>query len=202
MELPDTYERKKISIVLVVLLILAGGFFTIRYLREKELVRQMAQNQAASSPQTVSPTIEVPSGIYTISPSQSTIKSGEVLALTLQFEAPGKKLDGSDVFLRFDPVFLDIDENFTYGTYFMTYPRVTVDTVKGEVKVTGFRSSQVATVNQPTVFFVARFTGRQTGRTAVSFEYQEGRTNLTTLVEKGTSKNILSQVFPATITIE
>lgn len=199
MELPDTNEQKKIGMVLLVLVLLVAGFFLLRKGRTVPVENKTVQTVPTIA---VSPTSVASSGIYTILPSQSTIKSGATLALTVQFEAPGKRLDGSDVFLRFDPVYLDIDENFTYGTYFMTYPRVTVDKIKGEVKVTGFRSSQVATLNQPTVFFVVRFTARQIGRTAVSFEYQKGRTNLTTLVEKGTSKNILNQVFPASITIE
>jgi len=202
MELPDTHEQKKFGIVLLVLILLVGGFVAIRVFRERKLARQLTQNQVVSPSQIVSPSPDVPPGVYTILPSQSTIKSGATLALTVQFEAPGKKLDGSDVFLRFDPVFLDVNENLVFGDYFSTYPRVTIDRVKGEVKVTGFRTNQTAPITTATAFFTIAFTGKQAGNTAVSFEFAKGKTNLTTLVEKGTSRNILGKVYPAAIRIE
>lgn len=199
MELPDTHERKKLGMVILVLAILVVGFFLLRKGRTVPVENKTVRTVPTIA---VSPTPAPPSGIYTILPSQSTIKIGESVALVVKFEAPGKRLDGSDVFLRFDPAFLDVGENLVFGDYFSTYPRVTIDRIKGEVKVTGFRANQTAPLTTAAALFTIAFTGKQAGNTAVSFEFAKGKTNLTTLVEKGTSKNILNQVFPATITIE
>jgi len=50
--------------------------------------------------------------------------------------------------------------------------------------------------------FYLKVKALKAGETVLSFDYQEGRTNLSNVVEKGTSKNILGSVENARIVIE
>lgn len=194
-------EFKKILIVISILILLTIGLFILRRERKKA-VEQAIKNIVPSRKELQTPTTtpEVLSGVYKIVFEKESISVGESVNASISFTTDSRILSGSDVILFFDPVFLEPEEDLVVGDYFESYPRKLVDKTKGIIKVTAFGGNGQI-VSTPTTLFTVTFKGKKSGTTTVSFDFVKGRTNLTTLVEKGTSKNILGEVYSATLTI-
>jgi len=57
-------------------------------------------------------------------------------------------------------------------------------------------------MESPVMLFTIPFTAKNTGKVTLSFDFQKGKTNLTTLIEHQTSRNILGQADPVNLTVE
>lgn len=195
-------EYKKIFIVVLVLIILTIGLFILRRERKKTLEEALKKETASTGEELQAPTItpEVLSGVYKIIFEKGNISVGESVGTSASFTTDSRILSGSDVILSFDPAYLEVEGDIKPGDYFSSYPRKLVDNAKGIVKATAFGGSGQI-VSQPTTLFTVTFKAKKEGTTTLSFDFAKGRTNLTTLVEKGTSKNILGNVYGATLTI-
>lgn len=147
------------------------------------------------------PTQEKLIGRMTFNNVPKKVKERESFSLTVDFTAPDKRLDGADAAVSYDPNFLEVEE-ITQGPYFHEYPRKTIDHENGKVKVTAFRAKDESPIRNSVTLFYLKVKALKAGETVLSFDYQEGRTNLSNVVEKGTSKNILGSVENARIVIE
>lgn len=204
MEKRNFLELVKIATVGTVLLLLLGGALLLRQAsRKKKEVFQVPPTPTSSVTRlpTSSPTLYPTIGKYFLTPESNQVKIDQTFELSLVFSAPGKILDGGDVILRFDPVFLETLE-IIEGDYFNLYPRKTIDNKIGSVKITGIRTKVDTPLSETASFAKISYRAKKTGTTQVTFDFVKGKTNRTTLVEKGTSQNILGSVFPVTITIE
>lgn len=202
-------QNKDLGKILVVLLILAVLFLGIIWLRNKntQVVKSPSETKKEDREQvtvqkpTVIPTVNKNVASYSLVPSQSKVNLGQNVVLSVNFDTLGKKIDGADAVLRFDPNFLESDKNIQPGDYFEVYPRKDVDNTGGFIKVSAFSVKNEDTKGKITLFQVA-FKAKKAGKTEVRVEFQKGTTNLSTLVEKDTSKNILGRVGNATIIIQ
>lgn len=200
-------EHHKIIFVIGILIILAVGIFIIRSQKQKEVekITQTVVNQ--SEKKVISPTIppvqfDKP-GTYQLILSVQKVKVGEKFEAKLQFLAKDKIIFGSDVIIRFDPTLLEVkQENIIVGDYFTNYTRKTVDMTKGLVKVTAIRPKEALPMTDYVVFATISLTAKKSGMGKIDFDFQKGKTNLTTLVEQGTSRNILGEAKGGTIIIE
>ena len=204
-------EKKKIFMVLVVLFVLLGVLIFTRFQRTtSEKTGNITTDKTSEKPLLTPTTSPMPTptlgqleGNYTISVSNSNIAIGDIVRADIAFTASGKQLAGSDVHLRFDPELLEANENLESGNYFSSFPRKQIDNQTGIIKVTGYNpvSTDVLSDN-PVTFFVVEFKAKKSGTARISFDFQPGKTNLTTLVEKGTSRNILGKINEAALTIK
>lgn len=194
-------ESKKIFLVTGVLAILLIGIFVIRWQRQKSLSQDGKTGEVTTAKKTPTPTFEPVTGVYYALPSQKSVKAGGKVSVNVAFVAEGKKLDGSDVILKFDPNFLVADKSLVFGDYFSNYPRKEVDNSKGIIKVTGFTPKKADPITVLTSLFTVTFQAKKTGTTKITFDFVKWATSTTTLVEKGTSKNLLGTANEAVLTI-
>lgn len=192
-------ETKKIGVVVVVLVILLVGILVIRKLRKPAVVPATTNQTVVPSPTQI---LEVPPGVYSIELNPKSIKIDEKTEAKIIFTARDKKIAGSDIILKFNPDYLEADEKVTTGDFFASFPRNSVNNKEGLIKVIGFSSVSDNAVESPVTVFTVLFKAKKAGSTKISFDFALGRTNLTTLVEKGTSRNILGTVKDALVTIE
>ncbi|MBI5452711.1 hypothetical protein HY945_04560, partial [Candidatus Gottesmanbacteria bacterium] len=101
-----------------------------------------------------------------------------------------------------DPNYLTADNNLIFGPYFDSYPRQEVDNTAGIIKVSGYSPKDLSPLTSATSFFSVSFQAKKKGSGNVVVDFQAGKTNLSTLVERGTSKNILGVVGNEKIVIE
>jgi hypothetical protein len=192
-------ESRKIIIVGAFLLVLLGAAVILRSQRNVALQQTFRKIEAVIP----TPTPDIYVGSYLLEPDKKEFKTGDNFSLTVSFDRKAKKLYGADAILKFDPAYLSADTNLTLGTYFDNYPRREVDNNKGYIKVTGFRLQKSQEDNiENGMLFVANFKAKKSGFTTISLEYQKGKTNQSTLVEAGTSQNILGNANTVKLNIE
>ncbi len=203
MELMKKNEYKKIFIVLIVLITLLVGIVLLR------MQRELAMKKTAETPTieqkeevTPTPTMYAMPGKYTIELSKTNISLGENVEDKIMFYAEGKVLDGSDVILKFDPEVLTAGDISQKGEYFNHYPREYIDNQKGVIKVSGYTLDLQSPMDSPVLLFSIPFTAKNSGQTTLSFDFQQRKTNLTTLIEHQTSRNILGQTDTVSLTVE
>ena len=199
-------ETKKIGIVVLVLVILLVGILIIRQQRKMPAGISTANTTSLEdiSYEEATPTIikEIPIGVYSIELEPKNIKIGEQTVANISFSAKDKNVTGTDIVLRFNPEFLEAGEDIVTSDYFSNYPRREANNKDGLVKVTGFSPVNGAIEDRLVSVFTVKFKGKKAGSTKISFDFELGKTNMTNIVEKGTSKNILGQVREAIVLIE
>lgn len=199
-------ETKKIGIVVIVLVILLVGILVMRQQRRlpESVSTTNTTSQADINYEEATPTIikEIPPGIYTIELEPKNIRVGEETSAGISFTAKDKNVTGTDIVLRFNPEFLEAGESIVTSDYFSNYPRREVNNKDGLIKVTGFSPVNGSVEDRTVNVFTVKFKGKKGGSTKISFDFELGKTNMTNIVEKGTSKNILGQVREAIVLIE
>lgn len=191
-------ETKKIGLVVIVLVILLVGILVIRQ------QRRLPESVSTTNTTEATPTVikEVPPGVYTIEIAPKSIKVGESTSANIMFSAKDKNITGTDVILRFNPEYLEAEEDVVTGDFFSNYPRKEISSKDGLVKVTGFSPVNGSVEDRSVSVFTVKLKGKKAGSTKIGFDFQLGKTNMTNIVEKGTSKNILGQVKEAIVLIE
>lgn len=199
-------ETKKIGIVVLVLVILLVGILIIRQQRKptESITTSNTTSQADINYEEATPTIikEIPIGVYSIELEPKNIKIGEQTIASISFTAKDKNVTGTDIVLRFNPEFLEAGKDIVTSDSFSDYPRVEANNKDGLVKVTGFSPVNGSVEDRTVNVFTVKFKGKKAGSTKISFDFELGKTNMTNIVEKGTSKNILGQVREAIVLIE
>lgn len=189
-------RSQKIILALFILVVLLLGFLYLRRSKETRVAVKPAEPSKA-----VQPTPYPLSGSYQITLSKNKYKVGEIVTAAIGFTAPNKRIFGTDIVLHFDPKTLEAAAKLSVNDYFQNYPRQEVDKGKGLIKVTAF-GPKGDVVSTDVNVFVATFTAKKAGTTSLSFDFEKRKTNLTTLVEEGTSRNILSEANPVPVVVE
>ncbi len=203
MDIHKAKEYKKILIVAIILGVLLLVVFFVRRQKQLEMNRVLQRNKmSASQNQEGQKKDQSLTGVYKITPDKSRIKVGEIVTVKISFQAPEKIIFGTDIRLSFDPKLLQAEENILLEDVFQSYPRREVDNVKGSVKVTGFMAKDQTVANDFRDVLTISFKALQSGVASLNLDFEKGKTNLSTLVEKGSSKNVLGKVIPVEITIE
>lgn len=191
-------ENRKIILVIIVLVILIGGIFLIRRERQLMLTANMVKN-AGSLPETSPIQFELVAGQF-IQPVHLLKKVGDSFNLDIILTAPGRKLDGADTILKYDPSLVEVTD-IKPGEFFTNYPRKTIDQVKGEVRVTGFSPKDSKANGDNFIFFTLEVKALKKGTAKFDFGFEKYKTNLSTVVENKTSRNLLGKVTGSTVSI-
>lgn len=197
--MPNNPEMKKVILVVMVFVILLVGLLIVRFAGNK------TNKRFAKIEPTKPITISEPAGNKTKIPENSyagqmrfnnipkSIKVGTEFEITVDFSADGKALDGADAIIRFDKSRIEMVE-ITDGEYFQLYPRKTIDNENGVVKVTAFQSRDDKPIKNQITLFTLKLKAKKAGTTPLTFDYIKGKTNLSTVVDKATSQNILGSI--------
>lgn len=188
---------RKIGIVYGLLIVLLVIALFVRFWRGNSLNNSITQN---NNGRVVSSNPVLYSGSYSLSADVTVYKAGDKVNVTVYFEAPGKQLDGADVVLHFDSSVIGATV-ISPGTYFRLMPRKEIDDKNGTLYITALDTGTNGPLTGKTSLAVISFTARKAGTTQINFDFTEGGTAKTTLIEHGTSKNILGEAKGITIKI-
>lgn len=191
-------DFQKIILVVIILLVLLIGLVMVRGTKKTTLNNTL--NKTVDKKPTATVTKVPLIGKYIFSENSKSVKVGEKFSLVIEFNTPGKILTGADALLFFDPKLLQI-ESVTQGGYFKEYPRKAIDNNKGELKITAFMSRDQNKITGNVPLATLNFKALKSGKTQVKFDFVAGSDNRSTLVEKGTSRNLLGSVGLANIVI-
>lgn len=130
-------------------------------------------------------------------PTNVKLSVGQKDTMSVMVDAPRANLAGGDAVIRYDPQTVAVSD-IVNGGFFDQLPRTTVDQQRGIIKVTGFSPTLQET---GATFFSFTLTALQPGQSQFHIEYEQDRSDLSTLVERGTSKNILTGVQDSVVRI-
>lgn len=194
--------KYKIIVILAILIILLVGIWFLRQ-DDKNAIPQISpdkqnetrQEQTNTSIEDVSPTIDESqlTAKYKLAYSPSIVHVGDTVRLKIILSAVGELLDGSDIRLQFDPALLQVQGEIDQTSLFQSFPQKSVDNKAGSIKMIAFggltdplqQDEQIVTIN---------FQAMQKGSAHIWFDFRKGSTNTSTVVQKGTSKNVLGSV--------
>ncbi len=200
---PSFSTAKKIGVVygfLVILVVIALGvrFWQGRNLKNSHTTSNITSNITSSKK------IEKKAswtGKISLVSNATSFKIGDNVDLQVVFEAKGKKLDGADFVLLYNPKVLTA-VGFSEGKTFNLYPRKDIDNKLGMVKVTALDSTSSVQFSAEKVSLgVLHMQAKSAGSATVSFDFSAGGTNKTTLIEQSTSQNILGVAEGITIKV-
>ena len=194
-----TKDLLKIVVVVLILLILISTIIVLRIKRRLPSKIEIGQKSSI----TTSGTNEgVRANSMFLVASPGNVQVGSSIKIAAAFYAPGKSLAGADVIVIFDPAYFSSGNatELETGIYFSSYPAKSVDNEKGIIRLTAFRGG-TDPASSAHVIFSTILKAKKTGKTEIKLDYLSGSTNRSTLVEKGTSKNILSGVSNAVVEI-
>ncbi len=142
------------------------------------------------------------SGKVSLAADKISYRVGENIEVAILYAAPGKKLDGIDVVLRYDPRIVSV-LGFTEGNTFKIYPRKDIDNKEGSVTVTALDSTSVEALPQNKLALgKLQLLAQKAGTAQINFDFTTGGTNKTTLIEAASSQNILGEATGVTIRVE
>lgn len=201
---PKSVELKKIMIVCAILLVLVMGAVWLRMQRQSSVgENNQGGKTVVTKPVIPSVTLFETPGMYTITLSDDKVSLGGEVTAELTFFADKKILDGSDVILRFNPQYLAVEEgSLTTGGYFDQYPVKITDNDSGLLKVSGYTLNTHAPMTAPEKFLSVTFRAKKKGATSLSLDFGRGKTEMSTLVESKTSRNLLGKAEKSDLTIE
>lgn len=201
---PSTVKKIGVVYGLLVVLILVALF--IRFWQGKNIKTPTStttnQIPIAKNYDVIPTVVKSPlTGKISLQANSSSIKIGETGNLSILFEAPGSKLDGIDIVLRYDPRIINV-LGFSEGNYFKLYPRKDINNDLGVVKVTALDSASSSVLSQEkTELGTIQFRAKTAGVSQVNFDFITGATGQTVLTQQGTSQNILGSASGVTIRV-
>ena len=193
-------EFKKIISVFLILLVLLIVAVFLRY-RQSRLLEMSQKKSEQMQVEQETMEIEKPGGRMMILPTTDTVSLNEEFEVTVTLSADGLVLDGADAIVSFDPEKLEA-VSIRESSLFSSYPRKTTDNSAGEVKITGFGNPDRKELEQESDFAYITFRAISPGEAMINFEFEPGKTNLSVMVEKDTSKNVLGEVSGGAVDIK
>ncbi len=191
-------ENRKIILVIIILALLVGGIILIRRERQLMLTANMVKN-SGNLPEVGKAQFELVASQY-LQPAHLLKKTGETFSLAVVITAAGRQLDGADTIIKYDPKLVEVTDIIP-GEFFTNYPRKTIDQVNGVIKMTGFSPKDANADGDNFIFFTIEAKALVSGTAKFDFEFEKGKTNLSTVVESKTSRNLLGKVTGATVSI-
>lgn len=146
-------------------------------------------------------TLIPPKTSFTLSPNQGQFKTGQEFEVAIILKTD-QEINGADALLTFDSQALEIIE-IRPGPVFPLYPRKDINLEKGQVVITGVKTSKDSQVfTQPMTFATIVLKGKIAGQTTLDFVFTKGETSGSTIIESQNSTNILEKVYNGSYTIK
>lgn len=203
--------KYKVILVLSILVVLSVGIWVLRQNDKNKMLYQSPPNrddtvgneQVDKSIEDVSPTIDESqlTAKFKLTYLPSVVHVGDTVTLKIILSAVGELLDGSDIRLQFDPAFLQVQGEIEPTSLFQSFPQKSVDNTAGLIKMIAF-GGMTDPLQQDEEMVTINFQTMQKGRAHIWFDFRKGSTNTSTVVQKGTSKNLLGFVDDIYVPIE
>lgn len=135
------------------------------------------------------------SAALSLSPATGTFNQGCSFSLNIMVDTGGVNTIGTDSILFYDPTRFTA-QAIRKGTIYSEYPGNSIDAQNGKVTVSGLASTTSAFNGSgilATIDF-AVLTGAPAGASQMTFDFAQGSTTDSNIVEKGTINDILSKI--------
>lgn len=167
-----------------------------------ELIWAVVTFVKPAPPLPVVPKIQPVSGakMVLVSPKKS-YNVGEVVPVALRVATGGRLIDGVDALIKFDPKILEATSGAVRkGVIFPEYPLLSVDPKAGLVKISAITGAK--NFSGIGVLANVSFKAKSAGSTKLMIDFEKDQTTDSNVVEVGTTKDVLDEVFNLEITVK
>ena len=142
-------------------------------------------------------------GKITLYSASSSYGVGQTGFVAVRVSTGGHLTDGTDVYLQYDPSYLDVSptSSFSKGGIYGEYPVVSVDTKQGIVRVSGIASLAQGGFSGLGQLGSLSFKVKKPGATTITAQYQPGATTYSNIIEATTAKNLLTASSAIALTL-
>ncbi len=200
----DFSEIIRVGIVLIILLLLLVILIFLR-IKSKQRLIEVQNGKGVLATPTVTVGENIYNNIMFFRPEKKLVTVNEEFDLSIFFQADKKTINGADAVIFYNPEAIEVVEiqaSSETGEYFKSYLKKKIDPVKKVIKITGYQPKDQGALSGEKRFATLKLRAKKKGLETLSFDFVAGTTNRTTLVEKGTGKNLLGNAIGAEIEIK
>lgn len=142
-------------------------------------------------------------GAVVLTTNQTSYLEGDQIPVTIKLSTGGYNSVGADLVLRYDPNFLEAQENnfFEQGEIYQDYPGISLDKKNGMILMSGIVLSDRGGFNGTGIFGKLKFVAKKLGITKVRVEFQADSTTDSNIIDTVSAKDVLGQTFDVEINI-
>lgn len=190
-------EKKKMLLVGLLVLLLLGGAFIMRMVRQPENFPLQPEQQQEEATPGVRPTASADGPTALLEPEKTNVSVGEEIPVRILFLPDGNSIDGADATIKYTSGSLGVSR-IENGPFFKEYPRRDIDVSRGMIKITAFRGNE-GPISEPIELATIYVTVNAPGAQNLDFVFTRGSSKGTVLVQHMTSKNILENAQGAVL---
>lgn len=124
-----------------------------------------------------------------------TYKLGETVSVKINVWTGGYNSSGTDIVLNYNPKVLQASPSgFIRGTIYSDYPKVSVDVIKGVIRISGAAVSAKQGFSGAGEFGIFKFIARTKGTTDITVDFKEGHTDDSNIMILSTNEDHLQKV--------
>lgn len=147
---------------------------------------------------------EEPNAAITLQSDNTIVKKGEKVIVNINIFS-NIKVAGADVIVNYDPKLLSVisvkNNPVKTGQIFSDYPLNKVDAGKGMISVSGITDATGGVLAQG-LFGSIEFSAKSPGVSKIGFDFIQGSTTDTNIINAANSKDVLSQVTGVEVNIQ
>lgn len=165
-------------------------------------VLSSSKTAPTQSYQTPLPSASSPLSRIDVLSSKKQYRVGEEIIVSINVDTAGKKTDGTDLVLNFDPKILEASSGaIKKGSIYGEYPVAEVDSKYGVIKVSGVSKIGQDGFSGKGDLAILNFKAKAAGKTSLKIDFTAGRTTDSNIVETKTATDILGLVNNLDLTI-
>lgn len=133
-------------------------------------------------------------GKITLISATNNFGVGQTAVVSVRVFTGGHSTDGTDLYLKYDPSYLDISSSlgFSKGAIYGEYPVVSIDIKQGVIRVSGIATLAQGGFSGMGELGKLNFKAKKAGITSISAVYQPNATTYSNIIETTTAQNLLT----------
>lgn len=167
------------------------------------------RTRTASSQSVVTAEVPVGTAQITVAPSATSVKVGDQITATITIDTKGGESVGTDVVLDYDPSILEVVDadsaaagvQITKGTLYDFVPLNTVLLATGRISYSAAQQPTNPSYKGAGTLATVTFKAKAPGDSQLAFEFQPGSLRDTNIVKANDSRDLLSKVTNAEVTV-
>ena len=130
-------------------------------------------------------------------------KLGETVSVKINVWTGGYNSSGTDIVLNYNPKVLQASPSgFIRGKIYSDYPKVSVDVIKGVIRISGVAASAKQAFSGAGEFGIFKFKARTKGTTDLTIDFKNGQTEDSNIMILSTNEDNLQKVKNLKLNIE
>ena len=188
---PNKRFNPKIILLILAVVVLAEIIFAIKTLTSP--ISEISQNKTSLGKANIALLL-----------GKSEYVVGDTLPIKIRVDTNDNKTSGTDVLLRFDPKIFEASGTgvITVGTIYPDYPVASVDSQAGLITISGISPNKESGFSGAGILATVNLRAKAPGQTKITLDFTQDSIKDTNILDATSSRDLLQQVMPLSLTIK